>query len=124
MDRFNCSRRIAAEYQPFQPAVGLARAVCYDGGMDENPYESSKIVSPASEPQPPTTGLTAPQLFGAIVRGIGVYFLAVSVVDLMFWVLHQESQYLRGVAEYAVAGIIPFLFPNLFVRIAYRPGQD
>ena len=98
-------------------------------GMENNPYESPETIRPASEPEKPAKGLTAPELFGVVVRALGLWFLCYAVFDLAaYWFPHDptfdKSRYLMGAAEYAATGIVPFLFPNLFVRIAYRPGQD
>jgi hypothetical protein len=93
--------------------------------MDTNPYESPKTDSPKSEPEPPAKGLTAPELFGVVARGIGLWFLASATYNLAVYLIpHQtrleQSNYAIYALEYAVAGVIPFFAPNFLVNLTYR----
>jgi hypothetical protein len=105
--------------------VGLASVAGYDGGMENNPYESPKIVSPASEPEKTATGLTAPELFGVVSRGIGLYFLVCAIFDLAVCAVPRDaaidtSRYWHSAIANVIAGFIPFFAPDLLIKLTYR----
>ncbi len=100
----------------------------YDAGMENNPYESPTSTDHAREQEPPSRGLTAPQLFGVAARAIGLYFLAYAVFDFSVYVIHSishdavfdTSRYLTATIENVAAGFIPFFAPNFLVKMTYR----
>jgi hypothetical protein len=115
--------------------VGVASPLGYDGGMNENPYESPTSVK-STAPQstaPQTSGgsrMDGPELFGALVRAIGLYFILTGIL----YVIHALFRLgevarvqafdgwasARGAVEYLAPGIIVFFFSDKIVRLAYR----
>jgi hypothetical protein len=105
--------------------VGLARAAGYDGGMENNPYESPTASDPPIKPEPPPRGLTAPEVFGVAARGIGLYFLVCAIFELAVYAIPHDaaldmSRYWHLAVANLIAGFIPFFAPDLLVKLTYR----
>jgi len=98
--------------------------------MNDNPYQSPNdpgaAEAPFAEPsanQPPT-GMTGRDLFGVVVRTLGL--LAVFWGVYYSWGLffpapgRQRTDYLMSVILYAGFGLFNFLFADAIVGVAYR----
>jgi hypothetical protein len=100
--------------------------------MNENPYESPSSLK-LNEPQPTEPKpsgeirMDSPELFGVLVRAIGLYLIATGIV----WMIHgllvvaanvrelDPWSYGRSAVSYLAPGIILFFFSQKIVRIAY-----
>ena len=100
----------------------------YDGGMEQNPYESPSSVKPNEPPptEPTRSGgsrMDGPELFGVLVRAIGLYFILMGMVYVI-----QALFRLGGVARFqafesweTARGAVEFLAGHCGV---FLPEQD
>ncbi len=100
--------------------------------MDDNPYQLPMMHEPDDELPADSPngaarpgGMTAPEIFGIVVRAIGLYLLVVALINLTSFCfprpfVDEHWSYLRFAVAYALLGAILFFYPNLIVRIAYR----
>jgi len=93
--------------------------------MSTNPYESPRVHEPAEKTPPNSTNIDASELFGVVSRGIGLYWISIAAYNLMGAIYsspgftNRDFSLRMGVME-LLAGVIPFFFPELLVKIAYR----
>lgn len=107
--------------------------------MEQNPYESPSGVKPiepqSAQPRPSGANrMDGPELFGVLVRAIGLYFILTGVVyaiQALFYfsgTIHtQESEpwyFARFAVEWLAPGIITFFFSEKIVRLAYREQRS
>jgi len=107
--------------------------------MDQNPYESPSGVKPTEPPpiEPPPSGasrMDGPELFGVLVRAIGLYFILTGIVyaiQAMFYfsgVLHNQEfgqwYMARGAVEWLAPGIVAFFLSGKIVRLAYSDKRE
>jgi len=78
--------------------------------------------------------MDGPELFGVLVRAIGLYFILmgmVYVIQALFrlggvarFQAFDSWETARGAVEFLAPGIVAFFFPNKIVRLAYRDERE
>jgi hypothetical protein len=106
-------------------------------GMGQNPYDPPSSVTPTEPPSTvpkPRDGsrMDGPELFGALVRAIGLYFIVLgtgsAIHGFLISAAHAQEvdpwSYARSAVSYLAPGIILFFFSKKIVRLAYGDERE
>jgi len=100
-------------------------------GMEPNPYQAPASGKRTEASQPAGDRMNAQELFGVVVRGIGLYFILSGISSLLYaaFLVGGSGRIVeginvwpaaRGAVEWLVPGVIAFFFPKFVVGLTYR----